>query len=253
MDYIDVNRKAWTHDAYNFWISQNGTPDEAAKKMMDNPLACLKKHAQYFETYGGLKVANVCGSIGKKAIPLVLLGSKVTVFDISEQNKRYACEAALKAGVQLDYVVGDVLEIDLTIFGHSFDVVFFEGGVLHYFHEIDAFMSVMNKLLKPEGKMICSDFHPFTKLSDTLDIEQPTMSYFSTDAFEGEMAHARFYPAEVRAVMPRCHYRKYTISEIINAIIHNGFNVKQFDEHPSWTDERLPGEFTVVAVKAGSV
>ena len=54
-------------------------------------------------------------------------------------------------------------------------------------------MNVMNGLLKPGGKMIYSDFHPFTKISDILGLQQPTMSYFSTDIFEGEMAHARFY------------------------------------------------------------
>ena len=72
-------------------------------------------------------------------------------------------------------------------------MVFMEGGVLHYFHDIDAFMQVMYALLKPGGTMICSDFHPFTKIADILNLEQPSMSYFSTAVFEGEMAHARFY------------------------------------------------------------
>lgn len=52
-----------------------------------------------------------------------------------------------------------------------------------------------------------------------------------------------------RAQMPRCLYRKHTISEILNAIIGSGFCLKRFDEHPSWWDETVPGEFTAVAVK----
>ena len=97
--------------------------------------------------------------------------------------------------------------------------------------------------------MICSDFHPFTKISDILGLQQPTMSYFSTDIFEGEMAHARFYDEEIRKQIPKCHYRKYTISEIINSIIGNGFTLERFDEHPSWENEKLPGEFTAIARK----
>ena len=97
--------------------------------------------------------------------------------------------------------------------------------------------------------MICSDFHPFTKISDILHFEQPTMSYFSTDVFEGEMAHARFYDDEIRKQIPKCSYRKYTISEIINAIIGNGFTLERFDEHPAWENEKLPGEYTAVAKK----
>ncbi len=130
-----------------------------------------------------------------------------------------------------------------------FDVVFMEGGILHYFHDIDQFMSIMYSLLKSGGKMICSDFHPFNKISDLLNLEQQTMSYFSTDVFEGEMAHARFYDEAIRAQIPKCSYRKYTISEIINSVINNGFLFKRFDEHPAWTNEKLPGEFTIIATK----
>lgn len=110
-------------------------------------------------------------------------------------------------------------------------------------------MKVIYTLLKPEGKMICSDFHPFQKISDILELEQSTMGYFSTDIFEGEMAHARFYPEDIRKQMPLCSYRKYTISEIINGIINNKFVIEKFDEHPSWVNENLPGEFTIIAKK----
>ena len=187
--------------------------------------------------------------VRKKAIPLAILGADVTVFDISEDNKKYAMEVAAAANTEITFEVGDVLDIDLGRYAEYFDVVFMEGGILHYFHDIDEFMKVMNAILKTGGKIICSDFHPFTKIFDSLKLEQPTGSYFSTDIFEGEMAHARYYDEEIRKSMPKCSYRKYTISEIINSMLRNGFSLKQFDEHPSWEDERLPGEFTALGIK----
>lgn len=75
------------------------------------------------------------------------------------------------------------------------------------------------------------------------------MSYFSTDAFEAEMAHARFYDDEIRKQIPKCQYRKYTISEIINGIIGAGFTLERFDEHPSWENDMFPGEFTAIGIK----
>ena len=77
--------------------------------------------------YEGVKIANICGSCGKKAIPLAILGAEVTVFDISEENKRYALETAQAANVSINYVVGDVMDIDLGQYGGTFDVVFMEG------------------------------------------------------------------------------------------------------------------------------
>ena len=248
-DYSMQHKKAWEYNAYEFWVNTSGIPFERAKRDMDNPIGMLKKYSKYFDTYEGIKVANICGSCGKKAIPLALLGAQVTVFDISEDNKRYALEVAEAANVNINFEVCDILEIDTEKYGNYFDVVFMEGGILHYFHNIDEFMCIMYSVLKKGGKLICSDFHPFTKISDILNFEQPIMDYFSTDIFEGEMAHARFFEEDIRRQMPKCSYRKYTISEIINSIINNGFCLKKFDEHPAWTNEKIPGEFTAIAVK----
>lgn len=64
------------------------------------------------------------------------------------------------------------------------------------------------------------------------------------------MAHARFFDEETRKKKPKCSYRKYTISEIINSMIKSEFSLKQFDEHPSREGDRLPGEFTAIGLKA---
>jgi 2-polyprenyl-3-methyl-5-hydroxy-6-metoxy-1,4-benzoquinol methylase len=95
--YTEKNKIAWEYNAYDFWVSQTGTPSERAKKDIENPRAMLKNYSKYFEDVQGLKIANICGSCGKKAVPLSILGASVTVFDISEENKRYACETASAA------------------------------------------------------------------------------------------------------------------------------------------------------------
>ena len=246
-DYSRQNKTAWEYDAYAFWVRHEGAPAEQAKKLTADPRKMLRRYLAYFDRIEGVRVANICGSCGKKAIPLALLGAEVTVFDISEANRRYAMEVAAEAGVHIAYEVGDVLAADLTRYGGQFDVVFMEGGVLHYFHDIDEFMGILHGLLAPGGRLICSDFHPFTKVEDTLGTGTRTGSYFSTEVFEGEMAHARFYPEEQRRLMPLCSYRKYTISEIINGILAAGFTLSRFDEHPGWKDPDRPGEFTAVA------
>lgn len=251
--YTEQNKAAWEYNPYDFWVRQNGTPSERAKMDLENPRAMLKKYSKYFEDVQGLKIANICGSCGKKAIPLSILGAIVTVFDISEENKRYACETAISENTHIDYIVGDVMDVDMSVYGEYFDVVFMEGGILHYFHDINKFMGVMNKLLKAGGKMICSDFHPIHKLIDVNNLGghiTDSSNYFSTDIIEGEMPHAKFYDDEQRKMFPKCYIRRYNLSEIINSVINNGFIIKGFDEHPGWENEKLPGEFTLLADKA---
>ena len=241
------NKLAWEFDAYDFWVREVGLPAERAKQILQDPMRSLRFHASYFPGFKGVKVANICGSCGKKAVPLAVLGADVTVFDISEANRKYALELAEAAGVTIRYEVCDVLEIDLAKYAETFDVIFMEGGVLHYFHDLNDFMRIMYALLKRGGVMICSDFHPLTKVMDVLDFQQPTRSYFSAEVFAGEMPHARFYDEEVRRTFPKCSLRKYTLSEIINGVIGAGFTLRRFDEHPAWTNRDLPGEFTILA------
>lgn len=248
-DYSRQNKTAWEYSAYDFWVRHGGTPEERARQDVEDPVRMLRRYAAYFDRYDGIRVANICGSCGKKAIPLALLGADVTVFDISEDNRRYAMEVAEAAHTRLNYEVCDVLDTDMEKYGGTFDVVFMEGGILHYFHDIDEFMRVMYALLKTNGKMICSDFHPFNKIADVLKLERPETGYFSTEIYEGEMAHARFYEDEIRKQMPKCSYRRYTVSEIINSVIRCGFTLKQFDEHPAWENDKVPGEFTLTAIK----
>ncbi len=248
-DYIAQNKKVWEYNAYDFWCSHNGSPADMAETLKADPMKAIRRHAAYFDAFEGVRIANICGSCGKKAVPLALLGANVVVFDLSADNCRYATEVADAAGVQLDYQVGNVLEIDMTRYGGSFDVVFMEGGILSYFHDIGQFMGVMRRLLRPGGKLICSDFHPFNKINDALGLEQPTMSYFSTEVYESEMAHARFYEEDKRRRFPKCSHRRYTVSEIINAVLAAGFTLRRFDEHPAWFKPDLPGEFTLIALK----
>lgn len=93
-EYTVQNKRAWEYNAYEFWVKQSGTPAERANKVLENPAGMLKRYADYFDTYEDVRIANICGSCGKKAVPLAVLGAEVTVFDISEENKRYALEVA---------------------------------------------------------------------------------------------------------------------------------------------------------------
>lgn len=102
-------------------------------------------------------------------------------------------------------------------------------------------MGRMEALLQPGGRMICSDFHPFQKVAYVLGFQTPAMDYFSTAIVEGEMVHARVYPPEIRAGFPKCRLRRYTLSEIINAVPEAGLLIRRFDEHPAWTDSRCRG------------
>jgi ubiquinone/menaquinone biosynthesis C-methylase UbiE len=243
------NKNAWEYRAYEYWLKTEGLPEECAKIIMENPMARLKQHGKYFCNINGLKIANPCGSSGRRAVALAVLGADVTVFDISEENKKYALELANYSYVKLDYIVGDLYDIDMSVYGNYFDMLYLEGGILHYFHDIDKFMETLFLMLKPNGKIILNDFHPFRKVMPINFFKSSVEDYFETNIHNGNVAYKDLLDKEENEEFPNCSLRLYTISEILNSMIKSGFTIKEFNEEPSWTNKKLPGEITVYAIK----
>ncbi|WP_062109573.1 hypothetical protein [Bacillus niameyensis] len=64
------NKIAWEYRAYEFWNTRYGHPQLKAKQIIQNPKERLKNHQHYFENITGKKIANLCGSNERKAVPL---------------------------------------------------------------------------------------------------------------------------------------------------------------------------------------
>ena len=252
-EQAEQNKKAWECRAYEFLEKNYGSPAEAAAKIKANPMARLHCNAKYFKNIEGYKIANVCGSSGRTAVPLALLGADVTVFDISEENKRYGLELAACAEAEICYELGDFCETDAARFAGDFDMAYAELGILHYFTDLDKFFDVIYSLLKGSGRLILTDFHPFRKVeragTAALDVKQTDGDYFDSRMHEVDVAYQHAFDEEAQADFPKCRCRFYTIGEIINAAIRAGFTLKEFVEHPSWENEKLPALFTMVVEK----
>jgi len=82
-----------------------------------------------------------------------------------------------------------------------------------------------------------------------MSVPQTNGNYFDSDFHNAEVAFKDFFPPEEQTLFPDCIYRFYTLSEIINAVINAGFTLKEFLEHPNWENNKLPGEFTIFAMK----
>lgn len=253
----ETNKKAWSYKAYDFWNTELGLPVDVAEDMVKQPEKHLRKHLEYLGDVKDKKIINLLGSCGKKAVPLALLGADVTVVDISEHNKRYAMEIAKEAGINLRYIVSDFMELNIDVMRNYFDIVYMEGGILHYFSDIDEFSQKVYDLLKMGGKLVLNDFHPIRKIFKVRDIFDSrddslelTGDYFENTLQIGEVAHAKFYPDNERNEFPKCLLRYWTMGEIISSFASAGFIINKLVEGPRYDSHKnIPGEFTLVASK----
>ena len=195
------------------------------------------------------------GSNGVKAVALAVLGADVTVIDISASSARFASEVALEAGVEINYVVSDVLSIaDEAPDLGEFDVALAELGIVHYFTELAPFMNVIVRLLKNGGTFVLRDFHPVsTKLltyrGSTAKVRKYKVDgdYFSEELEETPVSFAKHISGSTD--LPHVLLRKWTIGEIVTAVASSGLCVTRLVEesNPTVFDAGIPKTFTLTA------
>lgn len=251
---VSQNKVAWEHLVYEWRVNHQGEPQMVAEEIRNNPQQFLRYHASNFNNIGGKRIASVCGSDGRRAVALALLEAEATVFDISEPQKKYAMELAKASNVKIGYEIGDFCETDILKYGGYFDYAYCEGGILHYFHDLNKFFVTVHEILKPTGILILCDYHPFQK---TLAVEKPRRNieategnYFDCRIHRGHVPYAKFFPSDQQRAFSDCLLRFYTLSEILNAMIGSGLNILEFHEHPKHNNPKLPGEFTIIASKS---
>ncbi|KAG2495359.1 hypothetical protein HYH03_006627 [Edaphochlamys debaryana] len=231
------NAAAWGRDgAFEAWVARLGPPEEAGPRLAAAPGRALGPLLTYLTLPGspplaGLRVANLCGSHGAKAVALAALGAEVTVVDASASSGAYARALASAAGVgpRVRYLVGDLaaLRVEPAEAGQEeaspsapssapssgppsaprlpaacFDLVLMELGVLHYFLDLGALMrDVVSPLLAPRGRLLLREFHPVsTKLLSSRGAKHKvTGDYFASQPLaEVDVAYSK-YEAEAAA------------------------------------------------------
>ncbi|MFD1774926.1 class I SAM-dependent methyltransferase [Paenibacillus rhizophilus] len=259
-----VSEELWNEDTYSAWTSRFGTPKEAAAKLRNNPAVKLQPLLAHFGEVSGKKIMNLMGSNGVKGVALALLGAEVSVADFSEGNARYASELAEEAGVRLDYVVSDVLNLPQDIRRGAYDIVFAEQGIVHYFTDLKPFMDTAYSLLTPGGQFILRDFHPVsTKLisskGSTAKIRKHKVSgdYFDTSLEEKRVSYAKYSPEDGESGnhMGVVYWRKWTLGEIVTAAADSGLRIRKLIEEPNLSsevfDKGIPKTFVLIAEKPG--
>lgn len=261
------NEKSWNAAAYEAWTNRHGAPADYAKKIMENPIREVDHYLPYIQSPKGKRIINLLGSKGNKAVALALLGADVTVVDISASNAKYANELADAAGVSIQYVVSDVLHIQLS---ESFDIVLLELGVLHYFLDLKPLFQKIATLLKEDGTLILRDYHPvYTKL---LGVDHPSFrangNYFDEELIEDDVAYSILLTEAQKESLPKTTIRRWTLGEIITTLAGEHFKIEKLVEehgpHQRWVfpstapegiEECVPGLYTLIATacKKGSL
>ena len=254
----EINESSWNKETYDAWVNRFGTPEECAQRLKLNPHKALSVLDDYIDEVKDKKIMNIMGSNGTKAVALALMGARASVVDFSQGNKSYALDLAEAAGVKINYILSDILKLQGDDLWDSFDIVFAEMGIIHYFTDLVEFMSVCHRLLKKDGLFILRDFHPvstklITSRGSTAKVRKHkvTGDYFDTSLIEKAVAYSKYSQEEEAS--EKVYLRLWNLGEIITAASSAGFIIKTLTEEPNLSsdsfDKGIPKTFTLTATK----
>ncbi len=192
----------------------------------------LEKLGQY--DLVGKTIAQLPCNNGRELLSLMKLGAKEAVgFDISDVAIEEARQLANIAKLNASFVRTDVLAIG-DEYDRRFDFIYISEGSLQWFPDLEAFFSVVSRLLKKGGELLIFEMHPFAYfLENGFSFERQNWDQFPS-YFEKGPYHYKDgldYVGGVAYEAKECYWFMHKMSDIISAVFKSGIDIQTFEEY----------------------
>jgi 2-polyprenyl-3-methyl-5-hydroxy-6-metoxy-1,4-benzoquinol methylase len=164
-------------------------------------------------------------------------GARVTGLDFSKPAIEAASALAAEVGLEAEFVTASVYDAAGALGAHRFDVVYTGLGALNWLPDLHRWANVIVDLLRPDGVLYLSEFHPITWVFGD---DQPTLEndYFQREplAIEEPGTYADLdAPTEHNDTEEWQH----TLGDIVSAVLDAGLTLELLHEHdytlfPRW-------------------
>jgi len=219
MDYKNINKTAWdnrtvTHVKSKFYdVDGFRAGKSTLNKLELNLLGNVKDKS----------LLHLQCHFGMDTLSFARLGANVTGVDISSAAIEQGNALKTELDLQAQFICADIYDFAKEN-KQQFDHVFTSYGVLCWLHDLKTWAQMIKRALKPGGEFHLVEFHPF---ADVL-MGYP---YFSDGQalVEQEGTYTENCDGTEHTIMTWAH----TLSDVINALIGAGLNIKQVVEYAS--------------------
>lgn len=108
----------------------------------------------------GSDVLHLQCHLGTETLAFARAGARTAGLDLSGRSIDEARRISAAAGLEIDYVQADVYDAADAFGGRQFDVVYTGKGALCYLPDLPKWVSAVNALLRPGGRLYVVEFHP---------------------------------------------------------------------------------------------
>lgn len=174
----DLAGKQWFKPRFELGVAEGYAGWASGYDEEPNPLIVIEEPV-VLELLGDVAGKDVldagCGT-GRYAVPLAQAGASVSGLDATEEMLALAQAKAAEAGVNVDLRIGEVTRLPYP--DASFDVVVCALMLCHL-PDVTPAIAEFARVLRPGGKLVISDFHPFCLLIGWRTVyRRPEASYY---------------------------------------------------------------------------
>ncbi len=212
------NRASW--NALSAGYSAREHADPVIRAIADHPARAFH-HAAWellrsvFPSFEGLRVCIPSSGDNHAAFALAQLGAQVTSCDISENQLANAERVARQYGWDIAFRQADTMALE-GVPSEAYDFVYTSNGVHVWINDLAAMYRNIARVLKPGGRYVLFEIHPFQRPFDGRLWEQPTVKkpYDCTGPFESEQ-DVTF---------------GWRLQDILNALLDAGLSMRRLEE-----------------------
>ena len=254
-DIRDYNRRAWNHqvDVGNRWsVPVDGEVIAAAKRgewsVLLTPMLPVPR-AWFPESMKGLKVLGLASAGGQQCAIFAAAGAEVTVFDNAPKQLAQDAAVAVREGLQIHTVEGDMR--DLSVFADErFDLVFHPVSNC-FVPDVRPVWREAARVLRPGGALLSGFINPLFFIFDDLALERSEYVVRYRVPFDDR---EQLDPGRLEALIadqePICF--GHTLDDLIGGQLDAGLTVTGFFED-RWggrpIDDRIANFIATRAVK----
>ena len=221
-DYLSLNKQEWNkrtllHVDSDFY---NLKGFKAGKSSLNEiELALL----------GDVKDLSICHlqcHFGMDSLSLSRMGAKVVGLDLSDEAIKKATELNDELGLSARFVCGDVYSAPELI-SERFDMVFTSYGTIGWLPDLGRWASVVSNLLKPGGRLVFVEFHPFIWVYDD-SLQEIRYTYFNKESIHESEEGS--YASETKEQLRSISWN-HALSEVVSALQEQGLKLDDFKEY----------------------
>lgn len=223
MDYLHFNRAAWDQKTEQHIYSDFYELDAFLKGK--NVLRNVER--ELLGNVEGLKILHLQCHFGLDSLSLARMGASVTGVDLSEKAIQKATELNDELGTDAQFVCCDLYDLPNQLNG-QFDLVFTSYGTIGWLPDLEKWAAVIRRYLKPGGRFIMVDFHPFLWTFDDA-MKNISYDYFKADPIVETVKGT--YAQRDAAIETTTVSWNHSLSEILSSLIQAGLELRSFQEH----------------------